>query len=551
MHHLLYACFNQYGSLSTTQGCCTIQQAPQYYAQEPIYSYSNDYSQLRHKFKGVKTISKTKAILEPQDFITEDEDLSCPNLENCKWTNDPNDELDWIVINQENMYSKNIFPKKFLQNGYEFLLLSTDEKPAMASGMLISNPINCQNTYGYLSFKCYISDPKDIGTPPILEICIKIINQNYLTNCQRVFTNPNYYVHTKIPEVSMPFSIVIKASKFDNPVEGGLVAIHELKYEIGKEGNINSCEMSYPIDNKLSYNSEITPIAENNDLSKLENNIIDQELTSNDDLNKRIYPVSKQKEAAKSNTVFESKDFENVSVDRNDKSLFNVDDIKKINLLKEFDNNIVDSLPISSSENKNMVSIEYSYMNESKMSCEVIKCSPERLGKETNCLYNNYIINIDGEESLGSGWEVVLVNDFSPHEYLKKNYYKSNKITENLFLTANFYGVDSPTYIFESPNINFDDSEEFYISFQRHISFKGVELVVCGHKNGSDCFWSSEGDDLKDEWIIEHVPLIPGLSNIVFIAKGNHNISPQTIGQVGLFDIKMYIKKNDSLVLYC
>uniref|UniRef100_A0A0K0FCS0 MAM domain-containing protein n=1 Tax=Strongyloides venezuelensis TaxID=75913 RepID=A0A0K0FCS0_STRVS len=522
-------CINQYkkGYQSTT--CCAISSSPQMLIQEPAYEYGNVYKSSRHKFGGVKTILKTKSYLELENFITNDSDLSCITIENCKWSNDPNDELDWSIINNENSYVKNVLPKKFLQNGIEYLLISTDERPPLDSAILISDPINCQNTYGYLSLKCYISQPHDIGTPPILEICTKIVKHNTINNCQRVYSNPNYYVHAKISKMDDPFHIIIKASKFDNPVEGGLIVIHDIKYELGKDGIINSCEIGNSNDNEennLLPLNDIPSITVNSEtLTNKDDNLKDEEVVKEIELNNRIYPLPKDKLD---------------SVINNDH--LQLSSKTKKNIHNEINRNVILPTDINNDSIKG---------EESKMSCDVVKCSPERLAKETNCLYNNYVISSDGEESLGSGWEVVLVEDFSPHDFLKDKYYNKKNFVENLFLTANFYGIDSPTYIFESPNINFSDNKEFYLSFQRHISIKGAELVVCGNKNGSNCFWSSEGDDIKDEWIIEHVPLIPGLSNIVFIAKSNYNVSPQTIGQVGIFDIKMYIRKNDSLIRYC
>ncbi|CEF59973.1 MAM domain and Concanavalin A-like lectin/glucanases superfamily domain-containing protein [Strongyloides ratti] len=516
--------------------------------QEPIID--NEYNYNKHKFGGVKTILKSKNYLESENFITHDSDLSCSIMEECKWSNDQDDALDWIIIDNENGYVKNLLPKKFLQNSNEYFLVSTSERPSYDSAHLISDPINCQNTYGYLSFKCFISQPKDIGNPPILEICTKVIKQKDLTNCQRVHTNPNYYVHKKIPEMDLPFSIVIRASNFNNPVEGGLVVIHDIKYEIGKEGVINSCELINSLDinnNDLSLLNNIPSVTINYETLNQEDNLNNENFVKEIEPNNRIYPLPKNEK----NDVIESVEYENEN-EQLKLSTKKIDIIKsEENLIVNDKNNILPLPKMIDNNNNNNINVQNSNYDESKMSCDVIKCSPERLSRETNCLYNNFIITSDGEESLGSGWEVVLVNDYPSSQLMNEKYSRKNILIDNLFLTANFYGNDTPTYIFESPNVNFDDSKELYLSFQRHISITGVELVICGNKNGSNCFWSSEGDEIKDEWIIEHVPLIPELSNIVFIAKPNYNVSPQTIGQVGLFDIKLYIKKNDSLILYC
>uniref|UniRef100_A0A0K0E499 MAM domain-containing protein n=1 Tax=Strongyloides stercoralis TaxID=6248 RepID=A0A0K0E499_STRER len=547
MPNIILCCFNQHRIIyHPVAQCCQIPSTSQMYYQEP--TYDNDYKYNKHKFGGVKTISKTKDYLESENFITNDSDLSCPNMTNCKWSNDPNDSLDWIVIDNENAYVKNVLPSKFLKNSDEYLLVSTYERPPYESAHLISDPINCQNTYGYLSFKCFISQPKDIGSPPTLEVCTKIIKQKNLTNCQRVWTNLNYYVHTKIPEMDFPFSIVIRASNFNNPVEGGLIVIHDIKYELGKEGIINSCELINTIDidnNDLSPINNIPLVNASYETLKQEDNRSSNEFVREIYSNSRIYPIPKNnKDTINSNEIepieYYDEHFQSTTIKENLIN-FNENDYKNINL----------PLPIAMNSNKDNLNIQNIMYDESMMSCEVIKCPPERLAKETNCLYNNFIILPNGEESLSSGWEVVLIDDIPSSQLLEKNYNTKKNFIENLFLAANFYGNDSPAYIFESPNINLDNSKDLYLSFQRHISINGVELVICGNKNGSNCFWSSESDEIKDEWIIEHVPLIHGLSNIAFIAKLNHNVSPQTVGQVGLFDIKLYIKKNDSLVLYC
>uniref|UniRef100_A0AC35U7M5 MAM domain-containing protein n=1 Tax=Rhabditophanes sp. KR3021 TaxID=114890 RepID=A0AC35U7M5_9BILA len=430
-------------------------------------------------------------------------DLACTKIDTCKWFNEDTNSYEWKFIDIKSTESKSTIPEQFHKNEFSFLQLSATKSGATRnSALLISKSINCQKNSAHIAFKAYINDKKILSELIHLEICIRHLSPVDVERCKRVYPDMNYDVYHKIDSVDKAFNIIIRTFVFDTFLQGTIAAVRDIRYEVPEGTILDSCDND---EEQQSPDAGITPV---------------------------------DKSVAKKMSTFLTDG--GTSDDYDEFETNAIKDTKGLNMLKK--------------PAKTQIANAVKILDESKMSCDAIVCSPERLLKETNCLYNNFIITPELEETLESGWSVVTVADKLKNTLSKPKTLDDSDLldgTNNLFLTANFYGMDSPMYIFESPIINLNSSTTFYITFQRHIAIDGVQLMVCGDKYGNNCIYDSKSKNKQRDWVIEHALIKPNMSQIVFLARGTNQITSKTVGQIGLFDIQLYKYEKNALILFC